>query len=148
MPRPPTLVRPTLQPRQSPVMWQVGRGESQTVSAPDLRLPGALSTEQVSVSTLGCSLRQRNQIKRHTAQKVLDWFFFFHLNKTGKEKPLKDSDQGHVCQELEQEGGFLGTPSKHVSKGSLPTKPKLEGYQDATKHRKLFYRRVPGLDTK
>lgn len=96
-------------------------GESQTVSVPDLQLPGALSTDQVSVSTPGCSLRQRNQIKRHAAQKVLDWFFFFHLNKTGKEKPLKDSDQGHVCQELEQEGGFLGTPSKHVSKGSLPT---------------------------
>lgn len=38
--------------------------------------------------------------------------------------------------------------SKHSLVMALPTQPKLEGYWDIMKYRKLFYKGVPGLDTK
>lgn len=46
---------------------------------------------------------------------------------------------------------FFGDPSnfsKHRLVMALLTQPKLEGYRDIIKYRKLFYKGVPGLDAK
>lgn len=44
--------------------------------------------------------------------------------------------------------GTGGRTSGQPANLSKQTQPKLEGYRDVIKHRKLFYKRVPGLDMK
>lgn len=97
-PEPPPLARPT-PPASGNLCRVAGASEgSHRHLSPTPRAQETAATKQQTLFPLANSWRGRKQIKG-TQFKRHSIFFFAHLNQTGKEKTLRNYDQGPLCQE-------------------------------------------------
>ena len=126
----PPLARPTSPPPADPCLGEVvGKQGSGQTHHPPLGLGRRLVLTQLILSLLSKFFKGKKANKKTQSSKGTPLIFFSstHLNWTGKEKPLRHYDGGHICQEIGTEGRFSwwipSTSPKHSLATARPTQP-------------------------